>query len=133
MGGANSLGCNGRRGCEKGLPRKARDVSTHSSTMIMEGFASTERGVCWLSRSGTRPPGALRLCGREKHNKNLIPAGPWRCMFWRSVLESYGWGLDLPDSRADVHACCTVYKFSTRRFSQILKVASGPGPAGCGR
>lgn len=44
MGGANSLGCNGRRRCEKGLPRKARDVSTHSSTMIMEGFASTERG-----------------------------------------------------------------------------------------
>lgn len=22
-------------------------------------------------------------------------------MFWRSVLESYVWGLDLPDSRAD--------------------------------
>lgn len=44
VGGANSLGCNGRRGCEKGLPPKARDVSTQSSTMIMEGFASTERG-----------------------------------------------------------------------------------------
>lgn len=44
MGGANSLGCNGRRGCEKGLPRKARDVSTQLPTMIMEGFASTERG-----------------------------------------------------------------------------------------
>lgn len=37
-------------------------------------------------------------------------------MFWRSVLESYGWGLDLPDSRADVHACCYVYNSATRRF-----------------
>lgn len=40
-------------------------------------------------------------------------------MFWRSVLESYVWGLDLPDSRANVsvHACsCTVYSFATRRM-----------------
>lgn len=38
-------------------------------------------------------------------------------MFWRSVLESYVWGLDLPDSRANVssRAChCTQYHVQIR-------------------
>lgn len=40
-------------------------------------------------------------------------------MFWRSVLESYVWGLDLPDSRADVHACCTVYKICNEAHLEV--------------
>lgn len=33
-------------GLQKRAASKTRDVSTQSPTMIMEGFASTERGAC---------------------------------------------------------------------------------------
>lgn len=51
-------------------------------------------------------------------------------MFWRSVLESYVWGLDLPDSRADVHACCTVYKICNETHLEVPTAVALPGSSG---
>lgn len=45
-------------------------------------------------------------------------------MFWRSVLESYVWGLDLPDSRADCTRVLYRVQICTETHLQISTAAA---------